>query len=101
MLMANFIASPAPTGPAVLQPPAQLIEQRLGARGVSGLRTHQADQLALARRSGRAADRAFDVGGALGPHFLGQPDLHVGQHRAHLDHKLAPDIAGEQPAGPP
>src|SRR5712672_269758 len=81
---------------AVLKPPAELIEDRLGALRVPGLGAHQADQLALACRAGRSADRAFDEGGALGANFFGELDLDAGAHRAHLDHELSRDVARQQ-----
>ena len=44
----------------MLEPAAKLLEDRLGARRVRRLGAHQPDQLALPRRTGRAADRALD-----------------------------------------
>ncbi len=48
-----------------------LVEDRRGALGVRRLRAHQAEQLALARRRGRTADRAFDKDRAFGLHSAG------------------------------
>ena len=50
----------------MFEPAAELIKQRPGARGVRRLGSHQAEQLALARRADRAADRAFNQRGILG-----------------------------------
>ena len=46
---------------AMLEPPAELVEDRLRARGVGRRGAHQADQLALPRRTGRTAHRTFDA----------------------------------------
>ena len=46
--------------PDMLEPPAELIEDRLGQRGIAWLRAHEAEQLALPRRARGAADRTLD-----------------------------------------
>src|SRR5439155_27131282 len=46
---------------AMFEPAAKLLQDRLRARGVGALSSHQADQLALPGRAGRAADRALDA----------------------------------------
>src|SRR5207247_11082341 len=51
---------------AMFEPAAKLLQDRLRARGVGALSSHQADQLALPGRAGRAANRALADGGALG-----------------------------------
>ena len=86
-------------GPHVLDAPAHLVEQRLGLGEVLLAAAGDAQQLALPRRTHRAAHRALDEDAALGAHLLGQRHLVVRLHRAHLDEQLALDVAGEQPVG--
>ena len=56
----------------MFEPAAQLLEDRPCARDVGGVTADKSDELALPRRSGRAADRTFDEGGALATHRFGQ-----------------------------
>ena len=58
----------------MLEAPAELIEDRLAARRIGRLGAHQADQLALPRRTGGAADRAFDERRAFRAHLFGERD---------------------------
>ena len=85
---------------AVFEPPAELIEDRLGALGVSGLRAHQAEQFALTRRRGRTANRAFDHRRVLGTHFRRKRERHLRRHRAHFDEQLAFHVARQKTVRP-
>ena len=84
----------------MLDAPAKLFEDRPGARGVGVVRAQQPDQLALPRRAGRTADRAFDKRGALAAHRGGERDLGRRHHRAHFDEQFAGDVAAEQAGWP-
>ena len=61
--------------PDMLEPAAELIEDRLRKLRVARLRAHEAEQLALPRRPGGAADRAFDETRAARAHDLRERDL--------------------------
>ena len=80
----------------MFEPAAKLLQDRLRARGVGALSSHQADQLALPGRTGRAADRALDEGGALGAHSGGESDFGARFDRTHLDEKFCLIIGSEQ-----
>ena len=82
-------------GTDVFEPPAQLSEEGLRAGNVGGLATRQAQELALPRRPGGAADRTFDEGGALGRHLAGERLRVRGLHGAHVDDELAGDVSGQ------
>jgi hypothetical protein len=97
--MVSFIR-PGADRPAMLDAPAELIEERPRLRGVGFFRADEADELALPRRPGGAADRALDEGGAFGAHLLRKRDLDLRPHRAHLDEQLAGHVRGEEAAGP-
>ena len=83
----------------VLDAPAHLLEDGLGAREILGRAAGNAEQLAVAGRPDGAADRALDEGRALGAHLVGERDLHLRLHGAHLDEELALGVAGEQTRG--
>jgi hypothetical protein len=79
-----------------LDAPAHLVEQRLGLLEVLLGAAGAAEQLALARRTDRSADRALNEDAALRPHLLGQRHLLVRLHRAHFDDQLALHVPREQ-----
>src|SRR5579859_615030 len=80
----------------MFEPAAELLQDRPRPRRVGIAASHHADQLALARRTGRTADRTLDEGGALGAHDLGERYFGRRQHRAHLDEQPAAGSAAEQ-----
>ena len=94
------MAAPAADRPAMFDLAAKLIEDRLGAFGVGRLRTHQSQQLALARRRGRTADRTFHQRCTFGADLRREINLHLRRHRAHLDEQLALHVARQQPGRP-
>src|SRR5206468_13015269 len=57
---------------------------------------HEADELALAGRSDRVADRALHETGAPGADPAGKIDLGLRPDRTHVDEQLAGDTAGEE-----
>src|SRR4029079_18450238 len=82
--------------PDMLEPTAELSEDRLRQRGIALLRAHEAEQLALSRRAGRAADRTLDEAATAGAHHFGKRDLHVRPNCAHLDEKPVVHVASKQ-----
>ena len=69
MLMVNFMIAPAPTGPQCSMRRQSCSSSGFARAASAGVGAHQADQLALPRRAGGAADRAFDKGRALAAHL--------------------------------
>ena len=59
----------------MFEPAAQLLENGPCPRDVGGVTADKSDELALPRRSGRAADRTLDEGGAPAANRFGQRDL--------------------------
>src|SRR4029077_821349 len=81
---------------AMLKPPAQLIEDRLGAFGVCRLRTHQTQQLSLARRRGRSTDRTLHHRRTLSADLGSKRERHLRRHRAHFNEQLALCVARQK-----
>ena len=80
----------------MFEPAAQLLENGPCPRDVGGVTADKSDELALPRRSGRAADRTLDEGGAPAANRFGQRHFGCRQYRTHVDEQLSGGIAAEQ-----
>ncbi len=77
----------------MFQPPAQLFEDRPGARRIGRFGAHEPDELSLACRTGRAADWTFDEGRTCCSYRAGKRGFSGGQDGAHVDEELSGDVA--------
>ena len=100
MLTVNFRIAPEPTGPACSMRRQSWSRIGLARAASAGVGAHQAEQLALPRRT--RCCRRPDIRPARRPWratFSASATGTGGRHRAHLDEQLALHVAREKPGG--